>query len=252
MSILAAELKFYGSATMPDDDTVLNIGGAISLTTKIEFTQMTANSALEAISSNAGDTTQTITVTGRKADGVISSANVVLNGTTAASLGATVFERILKVTLSASAAGTVTVRNTGNGTAWCTLETGITTLRVPFYNASADAAGGAQKKYYEKVFVKNTNGTLALTGAQIIEQADPTTLVAFGLAASLDDTGTNGAGNSRLVAPTGITFNSTTKNVAGADLLSSAAQGIWLELTLAAGASAQKSSYTLRVQGSSV
>lgn len=253
MSILSSELKFYGSNVMPDDDSTNNIGGAIATTKKIEFTQMTANSALEVVSSAAGDTTQTVTVTGRKADGTISTAGpVTLNGTTAVSLGATVFERILKVVLSASTAGTVTVRNSGAGTAWCTLEPGITELRVPFYNAVADATGGSAKTYYEKVFVKNTNGSLALTAAQIIEQADPSGKITFAVAGTLDDSGTNGAGNNRQVAPSGLTFDSAAKSVATGDLSSGSAQGVWLKLSLAAGDAAAKSSYTLRVSGNSI
>lgn len=253
MGILASELKFYGSAVMPDDDTVNAIGGVIDTTRKVEFTQMTANSQLEVISDNAGDNTQTVTVTGRKADGTVASEAAALNGTTVVALGATVFERILKVTLSAAATGIVTIRDTGGaGSDWATLEPGITELRVPFYGAAADVAGGAARTYFEKIFVKNTNATLALTTAQVLEQADPSGKVTFGLAGTLDDTGTNGAGNNRQVAPVGVIFDNAAMNVATGDLLSGSAQGIWLKLSLAAGDAAQKTSYTPRITGNSI
>ena len=68
MAILASELRYYGANTMQDTDSGTQ-GGAINTAIKIEFTQMTGNSTLEAVSSAGGDTTQTVTVTGRNAAG---------------------------------------------------------------------------------------------------------------------------------------------------------------------------------------
>jgi len=249
MSVQSTDIKFYGSAVMPDDDTVPNVGGAIDTTKKVEFTQMTANSTLEAVSDNAADTTQTITVTGRDPSGVLVTETATLNGTTAVALGTTTFERILKVVLSGATTGIVSVRSSGGGTTWCTLEPGILEVRVPFYGASADPAGGVVKHYYEKIFVKNENASLALINATIAEQADPTGAIDFGLESTLDDTNTTA---DRRTAPVGITFDNTTKTVATGNLPAGSAQGIWLHLTLNPGDPAQKSSYTLRVQGESV
>lgn len=123
----------------------------------------------------------------------------------------------------------------------------VTEVRRPFYDVSAEAAGGSARDYYEKVFFKNTHGSLALTGAQIAEQADPSGKVTFGLAGTLDDTATS---TDRRTAPGGITFDSAAKNVANSQNHSAgAAQGTWLKLSLAAGDAAQKTSYTLRESG---
>ena len=128
----------------------------------------------------------------------------------------------------------------------------IMEVRKPFYDAIAEASGGSNKKYYEKVFLKNTHATLALTGATIAEIADPSANVAFGLAATLDDTATNGA-NNRLVAPGGITFDSSTKNVANSqNHTAGAAQGVWLEWTADAGDAAVKTTWEVREAGASI
>jgi len=126
----------------------------------------------------------------------------------------------------------------------------ITEVRRIFYNISADVAGGAARDFYEKIFFKNTHATLSLTAATIAEQADPSGKVTFGLASTLDDTGTS---TNRVTAPASIVFDSTTKNVANSqNHTAGAAQGVWLKLTLAAGDAAQKTSYTLRESGTTV
>src|SRR2546423_1080797 len=109
-SIVAADLVAYHAATQSDQDSV-TVGGAIDALRRPVFTQMTANSALEAVSSAAGDTSGTLTLRCRKADGTIVSQAVTLNGTTAIqfSTNGTV-ERILSAELSATKSGTITVR----------------------------------------------------------------------------------------------------------------------------------------------
>ena len=60
-------------------------------------------------------------------------------------------------------------------------------------------------------------------------------------------------GNGVTNAPGGYTFNGSDKNVANSQNHSAGAgQGVWLELTLAAGAAAAKTSYTLRETGETV
>lgn len=125
----------------------------------------------------------------------------------------------------------------------------ITEIRRPFYNAVADPLGGSSRDYYEKVFIKNNHATLALTSGTISEFSDPSGKVTFALANNLDDTGTS---TNRLTAPSsGITaFSSDAKNIANSqNLTPGAAQGIWLKLSLVAGDSAQKTTYTLQAQG---
>lgn len=127
-------------------------------------------------------------------------------------------------------------------------------VRRPFYNAAAEAAGGATRKYYEKLFWENTNGQgFALSNAQVAEFADPLADIAFALATTFNDIGTNGPGNNRQVAPVaGVTvFDSATKNVPGGgqDIRPGSQLGMWLELTLLAAAPAQNSTYTPRLTG---
>jgi len=250
MSITAAELILYGSASMPDDDTSTNIGGAIDTTTRIAFSDMVVTDKVSVKSDNAADNTQTVTVYGRNAGGTIINEVLTLNGTTLVN-GATTFQRILKVVISAAHAGNITLQDQqSTPNVLATIESGVLQLRRLFYNASADVTGGATKKYYDKVFFKNTDATLDLTSASVIEQADPSGDVAFALESTLAGTDTNGAGNNRQVAPTGYTFNSTTKSVANSGTLTHGSeQGIWLELTLAAGAAAQNTTYTPRLSG---
>jgi hypothetical protein len=116
-SIVAADLVLYHAATQSDVDGS-TVGGAIDTLRRPDFTQMSANDTIRAVSSSAGDTTQTVTrQAGRAADGT-SSETKTLTGTTAItfSVNGTV-ERILKVELSATCAGTITVQSTtGPGT----------------------------------------------------------------------------------------------------------------------------------------
>jgi hypothetical protein len=129
----------------------------------------------------------------------------------------------------------------------------ITEVRRIFYNAEAEASGGSTRNYYEKIFAKNTHGTLAVTNAQILEQADPSTFVDFALEATLDGTTTNGAGNNRRTVGdwSGLTFNSSAKNVANSqNHTAGAAQGIVLKLTLAAGTAAAETYVDMRESGS--
>ena len=121
-----------------------------------------------------------------------------------------------------------------------------------FFDAGANPGGGAEKKVYDCICLKNAHASLALTSAVVKEFADPSTLIAFALATAVNDTGTNGAGNTRLVAPAGLTFNSSDKNVPGGQLAAGDYIKVWLELTLAGGAAALKSSYTPYLQGNTV
>lgn len=248
MSVSASDIIVYGSANMPEADTTTS-GGAIDTTTKLLFTDIAATDQVTVISSNAGDTTQTVTVYGRSASGAIVSEVLNLNGTVRVT-GATAFERILKVVVNAAHSGTITVTRDDSPTftAIGTLETGILTLRRMFYNSSSDASGGSTRNYYEKGFVKNTNGTNALLSATIAQQADPTGLITFDLEDAVND---NNSVANRLAAPSGMlgSFDDTTKNVPGTDLAAGAAIGVWFKLTLTAGLAAAKSTYTIRTAG---
>lgn len=100
------------------------------------------------------------------------------------------------------------------------------------------------------MFIKNTNWTTALSNAVIKEFADPSANITFDLESSKG--GSNSVAN-RLTAPTGNlgTFDSLDKNVPTGVLSPADAIGVWLKLTLAAGAAAAKSTYTIRTSGTS-
>lgn len=250
MSILISELIMYGSANHQETDSGTQ-GGAITTSVKLELTDISATGTVEVLSNNAGDTTQTITVTGRDAAGVIVSQILTLNGTTPVASTQN-YERILKAVKNATTAGTITLRKASDDVTIGVFDktpVEIFTIRRLFYDASAPPSG--TRDYYEKAFLKNTNGTLTLTAATVIEQADPTAKVTFAVGTALDDTGTS---TNRLTAPaSGVTaFDSTTKNVANSqNLTAGAAQSVWLRLTLTAGDAATKNTYTPRLSGTS-
>ncbi len=247
MSVSATDLIVYGSANMPEANGTTS-GGAIDTTIKIVFTDIAATDSVEFVSSNAADT-MNITVYGRTAAGAITSETKALTGTTPTAATTATFERILKVVLASAAAGTVTVRRATGDTTIATMEAGITSVRRLFYDAAADASGGSSRSFYEKVFVKNTNGSTTLTNAQVAEQADPTGNITFDLEDAVNDN--NSVADRLNTAPTGMlgSFDNTTKSVPGNALAAGASIGVWLKLTLAAGTAAAKSTYTIRTTG---
>lgn len=250
MPITANDIVIYGSQIMPEDDAATAIGGAIDSTVRIIFADLAQTGNLRVVSDDAGDTTQTVTITGRGAAGVVQEEMLNLKGTTAV-IGSKRFEHILKIRVSAAHAGTIHVEDPqGTPNAIADLEPGLLEVRQLFYGAFAEASSGADRKYYEKVFARNNHPMLPLVDAVIEKVVDPLGKVAFGLAATLDDDGTNGTGNNRLVAPPGIVFDASPKKVAnGQNHTAGAAQGIWFELTANAGDSAAESTYTIREFG---
>ena len=141
----------------------------------------------------------------------------------------------------------------------------VTAVIRMFSNTAADAATGAQRTYYEKVFVVNNNTGTALTGAQVEVASETPSLPAgalldIALTTALNDTAT--VSNRQTAPSSGIaSFVSQPAfvNVSGAGNLPSGsapnaagAQGVWLRLTLPAGAAAYKGSADLRTQGTTV
>jgi len=326
MPILISDLKVYGTAVMPDDDVVEEIGGAIDESRKPTFADLVVNGLVQGVSSAPGDTTQALTVHFKNVAGIILSETKTLTGQTPVAFAATM-RTLMKALKGATTAGDVaveavtsertdTAQGDGGGTdtiqldadasaidhvylgmviritggagagqireiksyvgstrlayvnrPWGTGIDGTSVFRIARglvfdlspseifevrrigYNVAADDAFGATRHFYEKIFVKNTHASLSLQSAQVAEFDDPTGTLTFGVAASLDDTGTNGPGNTRQVAPAGITFDNNTKNMATGELPATAAQGIWIKQSLPAGASAAKSTYTLQAIG---
>ncbi|MGB5107343.1 MAG: hypothetical protein WBP29_11240 [Candidatus Zixiibacteriota bacterium] len=331
MSVLKRDVRFYGAATNPDDDTTEDIGGAIDTAIKVTWGELSAAVELKAVSSNAGDTTQTVTITGRTASGAKVTEVITLNGTTPAQAGTPkTFARTMKAIKSATCAGdvalmsnTATRSNTAtgggvdaDGNPYIDLDAGasatddiykgevvrvtsgtgagelnegvrydgaakrlyvrndwgtapasgsgfelakgmffekapseIMECRRIHFDEAANALGGADKDSYDKVFIKNTHATLALSNAVVSEVVSGiSTKETFALDAAVNGTTTNGAGNNRNVAPAG-TFDSADKAVPGGNLEPGDAIGVWCKLTLADGDAAQNSFYELQCAG---
>ena len=267
MSLISSELIVYGAANIAEVDTGTQ-GGAIDATVRYIFddadgandpTWDGGDGTLKVVSNNGADS-MNVTVTGRDSGGSIVTEVLTLNGTTVV-VGSQAFERILKVVLASAAAGSVILSDSQNGaaigTTILTVEAGVTSVRRPFYNVSSDVAGGSARTFYEKVFIKNTNATFALLAAAFAE-TDPTTNVEFALEDAVNDTGTS---SNRVTAPAAgeigaSGFSSAAKTLATetdagtTDLAATAAIGVWLKLSLAAGAAATKSTYTITTSGS--
>jgi hypothetical protein len=251
MPIAATDILFLGSAVMAEDDVTANQGGAIDTSIKMIFTDISVTDNVTIISDNAADNTQTVTVYGRDASGATVSEALSLNGVSRVT-GAQLFERITKVVVNAAHAGTITVtRDDGpTFTQIGTLETGILQIRRPFYGVSSDVSGGSTRNYYEKIFIKNNHSTLALLSAVIREMSDPTGNITFDLESSVN--GSNSSSN-RLTSPSagGMlgSFDNADKTVPSTNLAGGSAIGVWMKLSLAAGSSPTKSTYTFRVNG---
>lgn len=251
MSIAASDLVFYASANMPEDNTSTS-GGAIDATTMVIFDSSSlANSlgdTIEVLSSDSGDNSQTVNIYGRNSAGAIVAEGIALSGTSPVG-GAVTFDRILKIVISGAHTGTITVRKATGDTTIVSIPTGVLTVRRLFYKASSDASGGSTRNFYEKIFLRNNHGTLSLLSAQISESADPGANITFALATSVNDT--ESVAN-RFTAPSSVSsFDGTTKAVPGTDLAAASRIGIWLKLTLTAGAAAAATTYTLGVTGES-
>lgn len=248
MSVVPSDLVFYGSQSMPEIDGVAP-GSGIDLTTRVAFDDAilanTLNRQVAALSSSIVDSGIPLYVTGRNSAGVIVSDTILMSGTFPAT-GAQTFERILKI-LTVPHTGTITVREVVGNTGIASLESGVLQIRRPFYDVSADVAGGSTRNYYDKTFLKNNNTTNALLNAYIIESGDPSGKLTFAIASGYADAG--GAVN-RQTAPSGTTaFNSTTKSLPSGFLNPGDSIGVWLNLTLSAGDAAAKTTYTLQVSG---
>ncbi len=106
----------------------------------IAFTNQPANDGIEIVSADAADTTQSITLYGTTTgtDTVVVET-VALNGTTAVSSVKTDWGVLLGYTLSASCAGTVTVREASGNATISTITTGLTSKGLDAVTAATYA-----------------------------------------------------------------------------------------------------------------
>lgn len=249
MSIVAAELKLYDSASHPEDDASAS-GGAINTAGKVELADPAAADRVS-IQSDGADT-RTVTITYRDTGGAIQSEALVANGTNWVDSTATM-ERILKIVTTSSGTRVITVARYASGShtpVLATIDLNITTIKRNFYDA---VSSGSLSERYEKCFFKNTNATLTLNAAIVKLTADPAAKLKIALALTKDDSGATPDGN-RIGAdskPSGLTWvdDNVTATVPGSTLAAGVAIGVWLEQTLAINDSAFKNSYTLQLSG---
>jgi hypothetical protein len=158
MSIIRSDIVVYGSANMRETDADAQ-GGAIAATTRVVFEDLSANDAVQVVSSNAGDDdTNTVTVYGRNAGGSLVSEATDLNGQTPAT-GTQVFERLMKCVITAGTpAGDVAVErqtatrdNTAQGG-------GDATASEAAY-ITLDAGASAEDDAYNGMVVRLNGGT---------------------------------------------------------------------------------------------
>lgn len=250
---VAADLVLYHAAANLDVDTGAQ-GGAIDTLRRPDFTQLAADDDIEAVSSAAGDTTQTLTIVARLASGVVVSEVKTLNGTTAVIFSVNgVVERILSAELSATCAGTVTVRRSVAGATVRVIPIGERGFSMFFRKCASDPV--STKNYYSKLFWKNTHGAQAALSAVVKQNADPDARVTHLLAAAVNDSATS---TNRVTAPGAAdtqdpdTFDDTDKSCPGTDLAAGAAIGVWFRLQLPAADAPHRTTYTSEISFQSV
>jgi hypothetical protein len=244
MSITAAELILFGSASKPTADTGTS-GGVIDLLNRPVFTQMTSNKKLS-VKSSAADT-RVITVTGRDPTGAVVTEAITLNGTAEVD-SVNTYERLQSCTVPTSS-GTLTI-SIYQDVSFATLLATIPINEKGFYMLfqNAFSAAGIETRY-EKAFWYNSDSTLTLTSSNVTLTADASGTINIGLATAVGDSGSVA---NRLSAPGGVSFvgTSTAQNVpGGGNLPATNGIGMWVLQTLSSNLAAQKNSFTTQLQG---
>lgn len=251
MPLSTGEIQFYGANMHPNADQVGGVGGAINSGIRITFNDISSNGVVEAISTSASDI-YNVVVSGRDSAGILQGETLTLNGVTPVT-GAQAFSRINLVTTTGTPVGIIRVRKSSDDVTIAEISGSIRTVRRLFINATANAAGGAARQFYEKIFIRNDNLTTALLNASLVESSDPPGVVEFAF-----ESGYNGSnsGTGRLdTVPSSMasgSFDSTTKSFPGATNLGpSSGVGVWVRMTIAGGASATGFAWSCQVNGAS-
>lgn len=148
MAVLARDLRFYGSASMPDDDSATNIGGAVDVSVQVAF--RSAAGLFQLVSDDSGDT-ESVEIFYKDSAQVVQSEAQSLTGLTPVAYAAVV-TRLLKAVKAGSTAGNVAVeRQTAArlATAQAGTVDGIT------LDSGASAVDGA----YRSMIIRITTGT---------------------------------------------------------------------------------------------
>lgn len=155
MSALESDIRFYGSANMPDVDGTTT-GGAVDMTKKISFADLTAG-LVDYVSDIVTDTATVITITYRDSTGAKLTENKMINGLTLVA-GVVTVERLLKGVVSGTAP-------TGNVAALS--HTKVLTGRTA---QGGGAAAGSEAPY---IFLQSGDGASVAVG-QIVRIANNT------------------------------------------------------------------------------
>lgn len=236
----------YASLLMPSDDTSL-AGGGIDRTTRLAFeTPLATPSALQVVSSDAADITQTVSVRARLQDGLEQSQIVVLDGTTPVELDLLgVVAYVLEARLSDVAEGTVTIEPLGGGADVAVVPIGEQGFRSPFIGCTS---APTPKTYYAKGFITSNSLASAVRLTTVSEAADPDTKFSFTLGAVVDDEVTL---TNRLTAPDGgdlqEAFSSAAKS--GPEIPAGSALAVWFAFAVVADEAEMDTSCDLTLVG---
>lgn len=246
MPIASTELVLYNAVNRPVDDTTL-AGGARDAQVRPDFTQLAANDTVEQVSDNAGDTTQTTTLSGRDPTGALQSDSKGVNGTNVVAFTGT-FERALSANMNANAAGTITIRRSGGGATIFQIPPGERGFSAMFIDSASEAAPTTR---FDKGFWTNTNGSLTLNNAQVQLSADPAGKIRQGVGLALNDTTTI---TNRKTSPAGITFvdDGVQQPVPGNALPATDSISVWYEMALLADDAPIRNVFTTEIAGTSV
>jgi hypothetical protein len=248
MPLAASDLKLFGPASHPLDDTSASGGGINTAEQPEDFNQQ--GSGIIVLESDGTDN-RTVTIRGRTADGTFTVDDLILAGTPSSAQSSVSFERVLSIEFNtASSTRTVTVRSGVGGPVIATIPPGIQRAMLNFIDSSSESSAVSR---YEKVFWKNTNTTTALTSAQVTLTEDPRARIRIALATVKNDAVSV---PNRRTNP-GLTFSDdgVALTVPGGTLGPDEAIGVWIEQSLPAndpphtpvGGSAAY--YTLRLTG---
>lgn len=248
-----AVAEFFLSANRPEDDVAAS-GGAVDRKCRLISREDADNIAggagdlIDLVSTAAGDTNN-VTVAGYKADGTWVSEVVAMAGAVHVQ-SVNEFLHLRKVEIDADAVGVITVArfNGGAYAALFTIPIGERGASALFLLAKAEAAGGAAKEFYEKVFAVNTTAG-ALTGVKTFMSEDEDAELKLDLEEDAGgDTTTDGNEQvaNRLTEPAaggGYAWadhaTAGTAHVCGdledGNLVLDESQGVWIQLTLAPG-----------------
>ena len=118
MSVTVNQIVVYGSANMPEADSV-TVGGAVDVTKRVMFAELpyqgltgtTNTAAMDVVSGSSGDNGVHVQITGRDSTGaIVTPAFVTTTGTTVlvASFGGQKFQRLQACVITGGAINTLT------------------------------------------------------------------------------------------------------------------------------------------------